>query len=193
MNHFSCRGYVSQSEQWRAGQRFLDQMRAGKRVVVLHLGDHDPSGIDMTRDITDRLTKFAFFDWVKDHREKFAEYEGGVGYSDIATDIADHIDDINPGDALHSPLQVERIALNYDQVERYDPPPNPAKLTDARASSYIDEYGPESWELDALPPDVLAELIQEHIDALTDHDRLNARIAEQEEGRRRLLKLSSTF
>lgn len=30
----------------------------GKKVHVLHLGDHDPSGLDMTRDNEDRLRMF---------------------------------------------------------------------------------------------------------------------------------------
>jgi hypothetical protein len=56
--YFSCRGYVSQSEMWRAAQRLGDKISDGKRVVILHLGDHDPSGIDMSRDIEARLTMF---------------------------------------------------------------------------------------------------------------------------------------
>ena len=52
---FSCRGYVSQSAMWRAAQRHLNR---SQDTVVLHLGDHDPSGIDMTRDIQDRLDLF---------------------------------------------------------------------------------------------------------------------------------------
>lgn len=57
--HFSCRGYTSQSEMWAAGRRMRGHLRAGKRVAVFHLGDHDPSGLDMTRDIRDRLQTFA--------------------------------------------------------------------------------------------------------------------------------------
>lgn len=56
---FACRGYTSQSEQWRAGRRLRRKHRDGKRVVVLHLGDHDPSGLDMTRDNDERLALFA--------------------------------------------------------------------------------------------------------------------------------------
>ena len=55
---FACRGYVSQSAMWEAAQRILKQEGAGKSVTILHLGDHDPSGIDMTRDIRDRLDLF---------------------------------------------------------------------------------------------------------------------------------------
>lgn len=51
---FACRGYVSLSEMWSAAQRLQARVDSGKDVTVLHFGDHDPSGIDMTRDITDR-------------------------------------------------------------------------------------------------------------------------------------------
>lgn len=60
--YFACRGYTSQSEAWGAGQRFQEYTKAGQDVVVLHLGDHDPSGIDMTRDNDDRLAMFVDLD-----------------------------------------------------------------------------------------------------------------------------------
>lgn len=53
---FSCRGYTSQSELWGAAQRLLEH--EAKECIVLHLGDHDPSGVDMSRDIQDRLDLF---------------------------------------------------------------------------------------------------------------------------------------
>jgi len=56
--YFSCRGYVSQSEMWGASQRLIGREEAGKRTIIIHLGDHDPSGIDMSRDIQDRLNLF---------------------------------------------------------------------------------------------------------------------------------------
>lgn len=98
--YFSCRGYTSQSELWSASQRLQEYEKDGQSIVVLHLGDHDPSGKDMTRDIEDRLRLF--------------------GCSD---------------------LEVRRIALNMDQVRQYRPPPNPAKITDSRAKSYIKQFG----------------------------------------------------
>ena len=56
---FACRGYTSQSEQYAAGKRFEEVIYRGQVPIVIHLGDHDPSGIDMTRDNTDRLAMFA--------------------------------------------------------------------------------------------------------------------------------------
>ncbi|KKL20583.1 hypothetical protein LCGC14_2454000, partial [marine sediment metagenome] len=118
IGYLSCRGYVSQSAMWRAAMRFKRQEQGGKDcTVLLHLGDHDPSGIDMTRDIQDRLYMFG------------------------------------------SRVAVRRIALDMKQVEKYSPPPNPAKTTDSRYAAYRDEYGDDSWELDALDPRVITELI----------------------------------
>jgi hypothetical protein len=143
--YFSCRGYTSQSEMWAAGRRLAAyrafsvdyERRAGgglERVesggqdpLVLHLGDHDPSGIQMTEDIENRLGVFA---------------EG--------------------------PIEIRRLALNMDQIDLYDPPPNPAKLTDSRAQSYISRFGMESWELDALEPRVVEDLIRTAVDEVLD-------------------------
>lgn len=56
---FSCRGNVSQSEMWKAGQSFREVFDKGQTPVVLYAGDHDPNGLDMTRDVHDRLALFA--------------------------------------------------------------------------------------------------------------------------------------
>lgn len=59
VDFFACKGYNSQSEQWRAGRRLAGRVAAGQVPIIFHLGDHDPSGIDMTRDNRDRLSMFA--------------------------------------------------------------------------------------------------------------------------------------
>lgn len=53
----ACRGYLSQSEAWRAAQRFRTP-GTGNRGVVLYFGDHDPSGLDMDDDIRNRMRVF---------------------------------------------------------------------------------------------------------------------------------------
>lgn len=57
--YFSCRGYTSDSEIWAAAQRLAGYGKKGQTPIVFHLGDHDPSGVDMTRDIFDRVKLFA--------------------------------------------------------------------------------------------------------------------------------------
>ena len=155
--HFSCRGYTSQSEMWACGQRFKKYIHDGQDVRILHLGDHDPSGIDMTRDIEDRISLF-----LASHA-----YWGEVESPAIDSRISDSREVFG---YVQDRFKVDRLALNWDQVEQYDPPPNPAKLSDSRAQNYIARFGDESWELDALSPDVLANLIRDAVDGYKDHD-----------------------
>ena len=147
--YFSCRGYNSDSEMWAAAQRILDHNDNGQRVIILHLGDHDPSGVDMTRDIRERLLLFT---------EDSGDFE------------------------------IRRLALNWDQIEEYDPPPNPAKLTDSRANGYIERYGDDSWELDALEPQVINDLIRTEVENVRDEDAWQAITATEERDRLLLAK-----
>ncbi len=120
--------------------------------VILHFGDHDPSGMDMTRDIRERLAMFA-------------------------------------GDAI----EVDRLALNMDQVRQYNPPPNPAKETDSRAAGYIEIYGHRSWELDALEPDTLAALVEDSIERFKDQTKWAAAVAEEKAERSTLWTISRKY
>lgn len=124
------KGYSSASAMKESAERIMnkqDEEENGTTAVILYLGDHDPSGEDMVRDIDARLQEF------------------GVEF-----------------------LTVEKVALTIAQVRQYNPPPNPAKVTDPRARAYIEKFGDESWEVDALPPNVLTRLIRasflKHID-----------------------------
>lgn len=148
VDYFSCRGYVSQSAMFRSARRLADWQLAGKDITILHLGDHDPSGIDMSRDIEERLATFGIFPDVK------------------------------------------RIALNMDQVDEYTPVPNPTKLSDSRAADYISQFGYESWELDALQPRIIDDLISGHINPLIDWDLMESVKEECEEERRQLETVS---
>jgi hypothetical protein len=57
--YFACRGNNSETMQYQAGKRFAEYVENGFFPLVLHLGDHDPNGLDMTRDNTDRLATYA--------------------------------------------------------------------------------------------------------------------------------------
>lgn len=59
VSYFACKGYGSQSELYSAGKRLEVQSKQGRTPILLHLGDHDPSGIDMTCDNEKRLSLFA--------------------------------------------------------------------------------------------------------------------------------------
>jgi len=52
------KGYSSSSAMYEASKRYLERAEDNKELYVLYLGDHDPSGIDMTRDVNDRMDLF---------------------------------------------------------------------------------------------------------------------------------------
>jgi hypothetical protein len=186
--YFSCRGYTSQSEMWAASQRLLKQARAGKQITIIHLGDHDPSGVDMSRDIEDRIKLFLEHHLMRDHIKK----------DKVANDIreGETIEDwiSRTGyKAAHEIFTLNRIALNMAQVREYDPPPNPAKITDSRATGYIAEHGGESWELDALEPAVLTALIQNEVFALRDIDEWELAVEREDEAKEQLKKCAERW
>lgn len=125
------RGYSSISAMYQASLRFEEAKNNKKQLLIIYLGDHDPSGMDMSRDVNERMDTFA--------------YHSGA-------------------------ISVDRIALNMDQVEQYDPPENPAKVTDSRFKTYASEYGTSSWELDALEPHVLENLVADKIKQYIDFE-----------------------
>ncbi|MBA3548819.1 MAG: hypothetical protein H0T76_20240 [Nannocystis sp.] len=151
--YFACRGYASQSEMYDAAKRLQNIKRNGRQPVIFHLGDHDPSGLDMTRDNGDRLSLFGRF---------------GV--------------------------RVVRLALNMDQIDQYGPPPNPAKETDSRFDGYESEYGTTfSWELDALSPEVIDQMIRDALDEEIDPDAWAKAKVEEGKNRATLTEASANW
>ena len=148
--YFSCRGYCSQSEMWQAAQRFIRKGNCEGRYLI-YLGDHDPSGIDMTRDVADRMKLF-----------------GAI-------------------------VDIRRVALTMEQIKTFNPPPNPAKITDRRAVAYIKRWGHESWELDALEPKFITQLIQGEIDALMDDKIVAQTVALEREMQQDLQLISDNY
>jgi hypothetical protein len=143
------KGYSSASAMYEIGREFYRHRRHGQEIHVLYLGDHDPSGLDMTGDVLTRLELFS---------------EGVV--------------------------EVHRLALNMDQVQLYNPPPNPAKQTDSRYFAYVGQYGDECWELDALTPTVLRDLVRGAVEELRDPDIWAESLAVQTDQKDKLTRLA---
>ena len=147
------RGYTSATAMYDIFQRVFSAVQKGKKAILLYLGDHDPSGLDMIRDIELRIQEFLIVKGIPINRN---------GY-------------------------VKPIALTQQQIKEYSPPPNPAKITDPRAKSYIKKYGRKSWEVDALPPDVMISLVEESIKSYIDIDIWQT-VLDEEEGQKKKLQ-----
>ena len=152
VRYLSCRGYTSLSEMHQSAQRLLEAQDDGKIPIIFHMGDHDPSGMDMSADIQKRLYTF------------------GVDQ-----------------------LEFNRIALNEDQVQQYNLPPNPTKLTDSRAEGYLDKFGYDCWELDALDPPILIQLIQDHVEAVRDDTQWDIMCAKMDDQLEQLQGVSDNW
>lgn len=146
--YYACRGYSSLVMLKRAAERIECEMslKGRKSARIIYLGDHDPSGLDMDRDIFNRVSCF----------------RGGAFTT------------------------VERIALTMDQIEEQGPPPSPAKVGDSRANEYVQQYGHDTWELDALKPQYIEELVKKTIDSYTDKVKMGHREELQIRGRSKL-------
>lgn len=134
------RGYSSATAMFDAFERFKDaESEEQYTKKIIYLGDFDPSGIDMIRDINDRICEFirGHYNWSNDT----SNYE-------LANEFS---------------FSVLPIALTREQIRLYNPPPNPAKKTDPRAKDFIKTHGSTSWEVDALRPDVLNSILEKAI------------------------------
>lgn len=142
------RGYSSASAMYDSASRFKAE-QDGKTCRLFYLGDFDPSGEDMVRDIRDRLRLF------------------------------------------EADVEVTKIALTPAQIEEYRPPPNPAKTTDPRSADFIAKNGATSYEVDALPPDVLQGIIRDSLESVLDREMYEAVIEREEEGKEKLTKAAA--
>lgn len=151
--YLAARGYPSATVLREFVERDLLPVLGEQEIIILHLGDHDPSGIDMSRDLEDRIRLFL----------------DGASFD------------------------LDRIALNMPQIKELKPPPNPAKVTDSRFDGYMRKHGNESWELDALPPDYLADLLRANISQYVDSDQWDTRQAEIDSTKKKITALAAKF
>ena len=135
--HRPWHGYVSATKAYElAGEIQASQ----QHVLLLYLGDWDPSGLDMSE---------------RDAPECLVEYGGGDGFT------------------------FQRIALTEALIREHDLPgfDVDTKQKDGRYQWYRSRHGARAWELDALRPNVLRDVVEAEIRqhiwwAAWEHSRL---------------------
>jgi hypothetical protein len=111
-------------------------------TVVLHLGDFDPSGVSIFERVRDDVTAF--------------------------------LED----DAPELSFEAVRVALTREQIDEHKLPTDPVKTRDSRSKTWTRERrgcGPDrthKCELEALAPDLVAELLKAAIEKRLDDDAL---------------------
>lgn len=151
---FSCRGYPSSSELYYAAKRLERVRRDSRQPIVFYIGDHDPSGLQMTDNASNALATFA----------------------------------------RTNQIEFRRICLTMDQIDEYDPPENYAKESDSRYNWYVEQTGRDAaWELDALDPIVIADVLSDAIKSVCDKDRFKASVRLEAENWKRLAEINANF
>lgn len=178
------RGYSSASAMYDSYQRFKNATAEGaKHVKILYLGDFDPSGVDMVRDIEQRIREFylggegAFERWTVGESSKPNLHKFPEKWEHICQD------------KLGIDFQVISIALTRSQIDEHQPPPNPAKRTDTRFAKFEEAHGDTSWEVDALPPEILNEILTDSIEQHIDRELYDNIVSEEQEGTDKLMSL----
>lgn len=203
------KGYSSSTAMYDAYKRFVEMIELGKKVTILYFGDHDPSGIDMIRDIEDRLMFFLLrgerqqSHWMRrridNWRNVIMDLDEFPDY--LESDPELWIDDEDGGDSIFKwelaffkeHFEIVGIGLTMAQIKQYNPPHNPAKLTDPRAKDYIKKYGEVSWEVDALSPKTMREIVASAIAEKMDDGVYQALLEEEESDREKLTKMIKTL
>src|SRR5215213_9277393 len=123
---YSCSGFDSLTAKYDLAQACKKTFAyEGRKTVILHLGDYDPSGESIFNDgLVEDI--HAFLERDVSHKEP------------------------------HEIAVFERVALKPEHIERFNLPTAPPKSSDSRAKNW---QGVATCQLEALPPDVLAGLL----------------------------------
>lgn len=216
------KGYTSSSAIYGAYERVVERILNGQSVTILYFGDHDPSGLDMIRDILDRLTFFLSHgnqlmkdpnfaskveEWWDEH--EYTWYD--LNYQEYLSDK--QMDDLSRGSdeigytrfdkaanafdagklawyiSEHNLFTVKAIGLTMEQITKYNLPPNPTKMTDSRADGYVKLYGKTCWEVDALDPKTLTEIVETNIQETIDMNMYEEAIKQEETDKNKIKEI----
>ncbi len=172
------RGYSSTSAMKEAGERVRTHCKemCVDEATIFYLGDFDPAGEDMVRDVSERLREYT------NNGIRFTETKDAEGKYDLTAETEEERQARRPW----IDVRVEKIALTMEQIEEYNPPPNPVKVTDSKAKKYRELHGDSSWEVDALPPVTLRDIIESKLEEAIDEDVMDLVIAQEERDKRDL-------
>ena len=81
---------------------------------------------------------------------------------------------------------LDKVALTQQQITQYNLLAAPCKKSDTMATGWISEHGDNVYELDALEPNVLRQIVEDSITAHFSQQKLQERIIYVQEEQRKL-------
>lgn len=174
------RGYSSESFAWQVARSIIDAAIRGKDTHVYQLGDHDPSGVDAWRAFRETVCGFL----LEEHREVRRMLATAYPEADFGEAPDQHeLGDTASMCTFSACEQIQtaffnRLAVTETQVYELDLPTRPTKQSDTRARG----FDALSVEVDAIPPNVLRQIVEDAITQHIDPEALRlTRVAEQSE------------
>jgi hypothetical protein len=154
-----CRGYSSISF---AGEVADLWARIKKPIFAYYLGDFDPSGFDLERDLRDKLERYSGIEVVPGNNRKPPSAAAGV-------------------------VSWVRLAVTPRDFDAFELVRLPAKTGDKRYKAFVREHGDDCAEVDALPPSEVRRRLEEAIRRHIDQERW-ARLRRTEEAEHNTLQ-----
>lgn len=171
------KGRNSSSAIYKGYQRFREEIDTGRPAKLIYIGDHDPSGLDMIRDIEAR-TLFLLQNSTLDYFKYSRSLNSTLEYKSLLPEY----------------FEVMPIALTMAQIKKYNLPDNYAKETDLLFKWYVQTFRTEkSWEVDALESEVLSDILEQTITGLMDLDQYNSILEQEEADKKKLFDFIKTL
>lgn len=142
-----CRGYASLSFVGEIAELWKE---SPKPVFAYYVGDFDPSGFDIERDL----------------REKLARYSGLTVHRRARVSAAD----LRLAERTRCAFMV-RLAVLHSDFHTHNLISLPAKQSDNRMKGFVEEHGDSCAEVDALPPTELRRRVRQAIERHIDQER----------------------
>lgn len=144
---FACKGYPSHSALWQWLKALEEAYRTSQSVI------EDDEGNELDVEPIEEAIILYFGDHDPD------------GWQ-IPRSAEETLNTLARVHGLYiPPIRFIRVGLLMSQIQQYQPAPFPAKQTSARYAGYYREHGiQDAWELDALSPPVLDNLIRTNVD-----------------------------
>jgi hypothetical protein len=165
-----ARGFNSTTRVREVAQELLT---IDKPKYIFYVGDHDASGCMMEREVLERVM------W------HYCDEAGQVELApdrDHALEFA-HINDIH----------LYRLAIHKSDIIEFDLPAQVVKDTDSRAAWFEEQYGPDTVELNALPPTELRARIARAISELLDKEAWDRAMRVEKVEQASLVDIVKTF
>jgi len=91
-------------------------------------------------------------------------------------------------------VEIRRMGLTMEQIREHQPPASAAKRGSSRIQSYYDATGTdEAWELDALKPAVIQQLIVDEVLKIRDDDLWEAALEKEAEGEEMMTRIARNY